>query len=69
MFNVSPEIWLLIKNYYDYLIVYVQDNKGQISVPFKFTVGVKQGAQPRLIFFNDYINELIDIFIKKRENL
>jgi hypothetical protein len=59
MFNVEPEIWILIKNYYENLLIFVQDNKGQISGPFSSTVGVKQGGPASPDLFNDYINKLI----------
>jgi hypothetical protein len=59
MFTLNPEIWLLLKNYYENLIIYVLDSKGQISEPFKSTVGVKQGGPASPDLFNDYIDELI----------
>jgi retron-type reverse transcriptase len=48
-----------IKNYYENLKIYVQDNKHQISVPFMSTVGVKQGGPASPDLFNDYIDSLI----------
>jgi hypothetical protein len=40
MYNINREIWLLIKNFDANLLLFVQDNKGQISGPFSSTVGV-----------------------------
>ena len=59
MHYLEPEIWLLIKNYYENSLLYVQDSKGQISGPFTSTVGVKQGGPASPDLFNDYINKLI----------
>jgi hypothetical protein len=64
MYNLTPEIWLLIKNYYENLILHVQDSKGKISEGFVSTVGVKQGGPASPDLFNDYINQLIIILEK-----
>ena len=55
---LDPWIWLAVKNYYDKLVLYAQDNKGNISTAFKSLVGVKQGGPASPDLFNDYINEL-----------
>ncbi len=57
--NIEPGIWLLIKNYYENLKIYVIDKNKKVSSPFKATVGVKQGGPASPDFFNDYIDELI----------
>ena len=57
--NIEPGIWLLIKNYYENLKIYVIDKSKKVSSPFKATVGVKQGGPASPDFFNDYIDELI----------
>jgi hypothetical protein len=59
MHYLDPWVWLAVKNYYDKLVLYVQDNKGNISIPFKSLVGVKQGGPASPDLFNDYINDLL----------
>jgi hypothetical protein len=54
-----PSIWLLIKNFYENLKIFVKDNEGNISTPFMATVGVKQGGKASPYLFNLYINKLI----------
>jgi hypothetical protein len=67
MHHLDPRIWLLVKNYYNSLTLYVQDNNGNISVPFKSKVGVKQGGPASPDLFNDYINKLIIMLETCRE--
>jgi hypothetical protein len=57
--GLEPGIWLLIKNYYENLIIYVTDKNKRVSEPFKATVGVKQGGPASPDLFNDYINLLL----------
>jgi hypothetical protein len=58
--TVDPNIWLLVKHYYENLILYVIGGKGEISGGFKATVGVKQGGNMSPWLFNKYINNLIE---------
>jgi hypothetical protein len=57
--DADPDIWLLIKSYYENLILHVKDNSGKISPGFNATVGVKQGGNMSPWLFNRYINDLI----------
>jgi hypothetical protein len=58
--TTSPSIWLLVKSYYENLILFVKDKDGNISSSFKATVGVKQGGNMSPWLFNKYINNLIE---------
>ena len=59
--GTHPHIWLLIKNYYQNLILYVTDRYGELSEPFNAGVGVKQGGNMSPWLFNKYINKLIEL--------
>jgi hypothetical protein len=59
--NTNPRIWLLIKNYYQNLVLYVSDKNGGISEPFRAGVGVKQGGSMSPWLFNKYINKLLEL--------
>jgi hypothetical protein len=57
--STDPNIWLLIKLYYENLLIHVVDKDGNISTSFEATVGVKQGGSMSPWLFNKYINNLI----------
>jgi hypothetical protein len=40
--GTNPRIWLLIKNYYQNVILHVSGKNGELSGPFSAVVGVKQ---------------------------
>ena len=49
--NTSSNYWLMLKNYYKVMIMFVENENGEFCVPFWATVGVKQGgnASPSFI--------------------
>ena len=53
--EVDPNIWLLVKHYYENLIIHVIGRNGEISEGFHATVGVGS-MSPWL--FNKYIDKL-----------
>ncbi|RNA10069.1 RNA-directed DNA polymerase from mobile element jockey-like [Brachionus plicatilis] len=57
--KVEPEIWRILKNYYQNSLVFVQ-KKDEISSMFKTTVGVKQGGPLSPKLFSIYVEELIE---------
>jgi hypothetical protein len=61
-----PRIWLLIKNYYSNLTLYVSGKDGELSSPFGAGVGVKQGGNMSPWLFNKYINKLIDLLERSK---
>jgi hypothetical protein len=56
---VNPNIWLLVKHYYENLVLHVIGKDGKITPGFKATVGVKQGGSMSPWLFNKYIDKLI----------
>jgi hypothetical protein len=58
--STDPNMWLLIKLYYENLVLYVKDKDGNMSTSFYATVGVKQGGNMTPWLFNKYINNLIE---------
>ncbi|RMZ95799.1 RNA-directed DNA polymerase from mobile element jockey-like, partial [Brachionus plicatilis] len=60
--KIDPEIWRVLKSYYEESLAFVQ-NKDQISSIFKTSIGVKQGGplSPKLfsIYVEDLINEIM----------
>jgi hypothetical protein len=59
MESINPNIWLLIKHYYENLMLHVITSDGKITPSFKATVGVKQGGSMSPWLFNKYIDRLI----------
>ncbi len=39
---MSPNFWLMLKNYYEVMVMFVKCENGEFSDPFGATVGVNQ---------------------------
>jgi hypothetical protein len=57
----SPKYWLLLKNYYEKMKLYVIDNNGSYTDPFGTSVGVKQGGKLSPFLNNILVNNLLNI--------
>jgi hypothetical protein len=59
--NCSPRYWLLLKNYYERMKMYVMKDDGSFTSAFTTSVGVKQGGKLSPFLYNLLVNSLLDI--------
>jgi hypothetical protein len=56
----SPKYWLLLKNYYEKMSLFVVSENGEFTLPFGTSVGVKQGGKLSPFLYNLLVDTLLN---------